>query len=90
MNRPLPRRHLEFVCAIAADSLDDLCDVLQQLITDASRNGTLPANLVGGGCRSSIHAQLTVNPGVTHESYSAQLDQYLESMQKLNAKAQRR
>lgn len=70
------RRHILKI-TIEADTLDDLRSALES-IQFWTASGNLSAHCVSGGYNSGWILEYQENEGVTHDSYVASLNAYLE------------
>lgn len=75
-----PRRRVVMIAKISADSWRELQGQLQHLATEIARREKLSTFSVSGGY-SSGHVVVTSEDGaVTHDSWAAKLDEYLEEL----------
>lgn len=72
-----PRRRVMFELKIGADSVKDLIRSLEQLIFDIA-NGAPPQS-VSGSPHSGYNYTYSEDETITHESYHAQLRDYLNN-----------
>jgi hypothetical protein len=83
----LPRRYIEFGLLVGADSMNDLADALRELARDIDC-GVSPCCYTGGS-RYGYQARTATraNEGITHESYFAELDRWIEAENKARGEA---
>jgi hypothetical protein len=86
-DHPAPRRQVEMLAKISADSWRDLQHHLSHLATEIAMHGKLSASSVSGGY-STGHIIVTSEDGtITHDSWAADLDKYLEGIRQKEAGA---
>jgi hypothetical protein len=73
-----PRRRIELVLTLGADSWEDAADALFNLAQEIER-GRLRGRAVTGGYSSGHTFESSEDETVTHDSYFAALDEYLSA-----------
>lgn len=75
-----PRRRIEMLAKISADSWRDLSNHLHGLITEIAMEKKLSTNSVSGGY-SSGHIIVTSEDGtIDHDSWAKELNEYLNAL----------
>lgn len=82
-----PRRRIEFIAKIGADSWKDLQHELSHLATEIARHGRLSASSCSGGY-SAGHIVVTSEDGdITHDSWAKELNYYVEALDRSESAA---
>lgn len=71
-----PRRAYELDLKVSADSRDDLCGYLHSFVTQLYMDQI--SNGASGGYSAGATYSLSVDESITHDSYVAALDDYLD------------
>lgn len=75
-----PRRRVEFIAKIGADSWEDLQHALQHLSTEIARHGRLPASSCSGGYSTGHIVVTSEDSDITHDSWANRLNEYLDAL----------
>jgi hypothetical protein len=82
-----PRRRIEFIAKIGADSWKDLQHELSHLATEIARHGRLSASSCSGGYSAGHIVVTSENGDITHDSWAKELDDYLEALDRSESAA---
>jgi len=77
MDDAKPRRSVEMVITIGADSRRELARALRFMAAEIERREINGPNGCSGAPNAGYHYTFSEDPAITHESYFKALDQYL-------------